>query len=127
VGRFWQPNIEWRDVLAGRFFGFAGPGWGKIVCHFLVRLGGSGNVVVSCECRTATMDPVARSSMAWHQRIIRLFVAHIMRPPYPRSAPTLGGAGCGRPGACGGSGWLAAGRVRATLWPPFGVWSQRSM
>jgi hypothetical protein len=75
----WQPNIEWHDVPAGQFAGFAEPGWGKIACHFLIRSGGPGRAVVSYECRTATTDPGARSSMARYWWIIRLFVGHIMR------------------------------------------------
>jgi hypothetical protein len=79
VGKFWQPNIEWRDVPAGQFAGFAEPGWGKIACHFLIRSAGPGSAVVSYECRTATTDPGARSSMARYWWIIRPFVGHIMR------------------------------------------------
>jgi hypothetical protein len=79
VGRFWKPDIEWRDVPRDRFATFAEPGWGKIACHFLVRAGGPGRSILSYECRTATTDPVARRRMARYWWLIRPFVSHIMR------------------------------------------------
>ncbi|MEE2030906.1 hypothetical protein [Rhodococcus chondri] len=79
VGKFWQADIEWRDVPLERFAGFDEPGWGKIGCHFLVRANGEGRSVVSYECRTATTDPGSRKKMMRYWWIIRPFVGHIMR------------------------------------------------
>lgn len=79
VGKFWKPNIEWRDVPADQFARFIEPGWGKIACHFLVAGDGPGRSVLSYECRTATADPAAREQMARYWWAIRPFVGHIMR------------------------------------------------
>jgi hypothetical protein len=29
VGKFWQPNIKWRDVAADEFASFSEPGWAR--------------------------------------------------------------------------------------------------
>lgn len=79
VGRFWQPNIEWRDVDPADFAGFAEAGWGKIACQFLVADVGPGRSCLTYECRTATTDDRARRQMARYWWLIRPFVAHIMR------------------------------------------------
>jgi hypothetical protein len=79
VGKFWQPDIEWRDVPREEFAGFDEPGWGKIACHFLVRPDGDDRSVLTYECRTATTDPAARRQMGRYWWLIRPFVVHIMR------------------------------------------------
>lgn len=79
VGKFWQSNIEWRDVPTGEFANFAEPGWGKIACHFLVTDTGSGRCCLTYECRTATTDNRGARQMACYWWLIRPFVAHIMR------------------------------------------------
>ena len=79
VGKFWNPNIEWFDVLLDDFAGFYEPGWGKIACHFLVNDDGPGRSSLTYECRTATTDETARRQMSRYWWLIRPFVAHIMR------------------------------------------------
>lgn len=79
VGKFWQPDIEWRDVPVEEFAGFGEPGWGKIGCHFLVRPNGPGRSVLSYECRTATTDTESRTKMMRYWWLIRPFVGHVMR------------------------------------------------
>jgi hypothetical protein len=79
VGRFWQPVIEWRDVAAAEFPGFAEPGWGKIAANFTVLPYGSGKTLLSYECRTATTDPQSRRRFARYWWLVRPFVAHILR------------------------------------------------
>ncbi|WP_179473312.1 hypothetical protein [Mycolicibacterium vinylchloridicum] len=79
VGRFWQPVIEWRDVGAAEFPGFAEPGWGKIAANFTVLPYGSGKTLLSYECRTATTDPQSRRRFARYWWLVRPFVAHILR------------------------------------------------
>ena len=99
VGKFWRPNIEWRDVDRDDFAGFAEPGWGKIACHFLVIDAGAGRSCLTYECRTATTDIRARQQMARYWWLIRPFVAHIMRATLrtiaatarPRSAGAVSG------------------------------------
>jgi len=79
VGRFWQARIEWRDVPRAEFGGFDEPGWGKIAANFAVIACGEHATVLSYECRTATSDPDSRRRFARDWRVVRPFVAHIMR------------------------------------------------
>jgi len=79
VGKFWQANIEWRDVLRAEFADFSEPGWGKIACNFTVHPYGGDRTLLTYECRTATTDVVARRKFARYWWLIRPFVAHIMR------------------------------------------------
>lgn len=79
VGKFWKPDIEWRDVPLEAFRSFDEPGWGKIGCHFLVSPMADGRSLVTYECRTVTTDPESRRMMARYWWLIRPFVSHIMR------------------------------------------------
>jgi hypothetical protein len=79
VGKFWQANIEWRDVPQADFREFQEPGWGKIACNFTVRAYGTDRTLLTYECRTATTDAIARRRFARYWWLIRPFVAHIMR------------------------------------------------
>lgn len=79
VGRFWQANIEWRDVPEPEFRDFREPGWGKIACNFTVRAYGTDRTLLTYECRTATTDVQAKRKFARYWWLIRPFVSHIMR------------------------------------------------
>jgi hypothetical protein len=79
VGKFWQADIEWRDLPAEDFASFTDKGWGKIACHLLVRPDGPGRAILSYECRTATTDPASRADMARYWWLIRPFVAYMLR------------------------------------------------
>jgi hypothetical protein len=79
VGVFWRPRIEWRDVARDDFADFAEPGFGKIACNFSVRPYGDQATLLTYECRTATTDLSSRRAFARYWRIVRPFVAHIMR------------------------------------------------
>ncbi|MFV9427688.1 hypothetical protein ACNJ7K_04010 [Rhodococcus aetherivorans] len=79
VGKFWRPDIEWRDVPREEFAAFDDPGWGKIGCHFLVRPNGANRSMLSYECRTSTTDPRSHKQMMRYWWLIRPFVGHIMR------------------------------------------------
>ena len=79
VGRFWQPDIEWRDVPREEFAGFAEPGWGKIAADFAVLPYRAGATLLTYECRTATTDPESRRRFQRYWWLVRPFVAHIMR------------------------------------------------
>ena len=79
VGKFWQPNIEWRDVPVGDFAAFAEPGWGKIAGNFSVLPYGAGATLLSYECRTITTDADSRRKFARYWSLMRPFIAHIFR------------------------------------------------
>ena len=79
VGKFWQKEIEWRDVPRAEFDAFAEPGFGKIACDFRVRECGPGRTLLTYECRTATTSVDARRNFARYWWLIRPFVGHIMR------------------------------------------------
>jgi hypothetical protein len=79
VGVFWHPQIEWHDVSRDDFAEFAEPGFGKIACNFSARDYGDRATLLSYECRTATTDPASQAAFARYWRVIRPFVAHIMR------------------------------------------------
>jgi hypothetical protein len=78
VGRFWQPQIEWRDVAAGDFRAFDEPGWGKIAASFVVMPYGATSLL-TYECRTTTTDADARRRFLRYWRLVRPFVGHIFR------------------------------------------------
>jgi len=78
VGKFWQPNIEWRDLPPADFAAFAEPGWGKIACNFTFIPYGSGTLL-TYECRTATTDVESRRKFARYWWLARPFAAYIMR------------------------------------------------
>lgn len=79
VGRFWQPDIEWRDVPATDFGGFDEPGWGKIAANFSVLPYGASATLLTYECRTVTTDPDSRRRFLRYWRLIRPVVGHILR------------------------------------------------
>jgi hypothetical protein len=79
VGRFWQPNIEWRDVSKAEFAEFREPGWGKIAANFSVLPYGQRNSLLTYECRTATTDADSRRRFARYWWLMRPFIAHIFR------------------------------------------------
>ena len=79
MGKFWQKEIEWRDVPGDEFATFADPGFGKIACDFRVQACGPGRTLLTYECRTATTSPDARDKFARYWWLIRPFVGHIMR------------------------------------------------
>jgi len=79
VGKFWQGRIEWKPVERADYAAFSEPGFGKIACDFRVKSCADGRSLLTYECRTATTSPDARANFARYWRIIRPFVAYIMR------------------------------------------------
>lgn len=80
VGRFWQPDITWRDVgTAEDFAAFDEPGWGRIAANFSLRPYGRQRTLLSYEARTAVPDPASRQRFARYWRLVEPFVGHIMR------------------------------------------------
>jgi hypothetical protein len=80
VGRFWQPDITWRDVgTAQDFAAFDEPGWGRIAANFSLRAYGRAQTLLSYEARTAVPDTPSRQKFAKYWRVVEPFVGHIMR------------------------------------------------
>ena len=79
VGRFWQPDIEWRDVPRDDFDTFAEPGWGKIAAGFSVRSYGSERSLLTYACRVAMTDADSRRLFRRYWTLVRPFVGHIFR------------------------------------------------
>jgi hypothetical protein len=65
VGKFWRPVIEYADVPAGRFRGFAEPGWAKTVYHLRAEPLHAHRTVLKATMQTATTDETARR---WFRR-----------------------------------------------------------
>ena len=91
VGKFWQPSIEWHDVPAGQFAGFAEPGWDKIACHFLIRSEGWG--VRLSPTSAGPRRPIPGSGPAWPGSggSSAPSSGTSCGPPSARSAPTPSG------------------------------------
>lgn len=79
VGKFWQADIEWRDVAATDFVDFTEPGWGKIAANFTVMPYGANSTLLTYECRTVTTDPESRRRFLRYWWLVRPFVGHILR------------------------------------------------
>jgi hypothetical protein len=79
VGRFWKPDIEWRDVPRDEFEAFAEPGWGKIAAGFSVRPYSGGRTLLTYDCRVATTDADSRRKFSYYWMFVRPFVGHIFR------------------------------------------------
>ena len=79
VGKFWQPDIEWRDVAPEEFAAFAEPGWGKIAADFSVNPYGARATLLTYECRTTTTDAESRRTFLRYWWLVRPFVGHIFR------------------------------------------------
>jgi hypothetical protein len=79
VGRFWQPDIEWRDVLRDDFDDFAEPGWGKIAAGFSVLPYGAERSLLTYACRVAMTDTDSRRRFRRYWTLVRPFVGHIFR------------------------------------------------
>lgn len=79
VGKFWQLNIEWRDVPIDEFAEFTEVGWGKIAADFSVLPYGEAATLLTYECRTVTTDAESRRKFLRYWWLMRPFIAHIFR------------------------------------------------
>jgi hypothetical protein len=79
VGRFWQPDIEWRDVPRDAFDDFAEPGWGKIAAGFSVLPYGGDRALLTYACRVAMADADSRRMFRRYWTFVRPFAGHIFR------------------------------------------------
>ncbi len=78
VGKFWQPDIEWRRVAPDEFAGFDDPGYAKLAVGLSVRPDGDGRTLLSYEARTATTSEEARRSFRRYWRVIGPFAGYLM-------------------------------------------------
>jgi hypothetical protein len=60
VGKFWRPVIEYADVPAGRFRGFAEPGWAKTVYYLCAEPIDANHTLLKATMQTATTDEASR-------------------------------------------------------------------
>jgi hypothetical protein len=60
VGKFWRPVIEYADVPAGRFRGFAEPGWAKTVYYLRAEPIDADRTLLKATMQTGTTDEGSR-------------------------------------------------------------------
>jgi hypothetical protein len=77
VGRFWKPDIEWRDVSPEDFAGFDEPGWGKIAADFSVTPYGDHRTLLTYACRVRCTDADSRRRFGRYWWLVSPFVGHI--------------------------------------------------
>ncbi|MGE3141608.1 MAG: hypothetical protein AB7O53_19335, partial [Thermoleophilia bacterium] len=75
VGRFWTPQITWREVPAQEFAGFAEPGWAAIAWGFHITPTGDGRTLIVTECRTRATDAPSRRAFLRYWRLVGPFAA----------------------------------------------------
>jgi len=59
IGRFWNPNIEWKAVAPDAFRHFTEPGWGKVAWSVRVDPRESGGSFILFDVRVGATDPVS--------------------------------------------------------------------
>ena len=79
VGRFWGGETVWAQIDAADFEAFAKPGFGKIACSFSLRPYGTGQTLVTYECRTLATDENARRGFMRYWRPLAPFIGVVMR------------------------------------------------
>ncbi|MGY6501990.1 MAG: hypothetical protein ACXIVQ_13995 [Acidimicrobiales bacterium] len=79
VGRFWKPDIEWRDVPRHEFDEFAEPGWGKIAAGFSVVPYSDDRTLLTYACRVSMTDADSRRRFRTYWLVVQPFVARIFR------------------------------------------------
>lgn len=79
VGKFWQPDIEWRTVLPYAWRDFDEPGWGKLAANFFIQPYGGWRSTITYEARTALYDADSRRRFKRYWTIVRPFVGTILR------------------------------------------------
>jgi hypothetical protein len=65
IGKFWRPVIEYAEVPAGRFRGFAEPGWAKTVYYLRAEPIDANHTLLKATMQTGTTDEAARR---WFRR-----------------------------------------------------------
>lgn len=79
IGRFWGRDINWLEIEASDFRGFAQPGYGKVAANLSVRGYGEGRSILTYEARTATTDEEARRGFLRYWRLVRPGVGIVLR------------------------------------------------
>lgn len=78
IGKFWRPEIEWRQFDPGEFAAFDEPGYAKLAVSLSVRPAGEGRTRLTYEARTATTDDRARRKFRRYWRVIGPFAGYVM-------------------------------------------------
>lgn len=79
VGRFWQPDIEWKQIEPHMFRAFGESGWGKIAANLCVMPFGVERSIASYEARTVMTDEVSRAKFLRYWRVVSPFVGTVLR------------------------------------------------
>ncbi|HEX6235764.1 MAG TPA: hypothetical protein VFZ68_01140 [Acidimicrobiales bacterium] len=79
VGRFWQPDIEWKQIEPHMFRAFGEPGWGKIAANLCVMPFGVERSIASYEARTVMTDEASRAKFMRYWRAASPFVGTVLR------------------------------------------------
>ncbi|WP_193364858.1 hypothetical protein [Natronococcus jeotgali] len=78
VGKFWQPEIEWRQIESEAFPEFDEPGYAKLAISLSVRPYGEQRTLLSYEARTATTDDRVNRNFQRYWRLIGPFAGYLM-------------------------------------------------
>lgn len=79
VGRFWQPDIEWKHIEPHMFRSFGEPGWGKIAASLCVVPFGVERSIATYEARTVMTDEASRARFMRYWALVGPFVGVILR------------------------------------------------
>lgn len=79
VGRFWQRDYGWHNVVPEQFVNFDEPGYAKLALSFRVQPASDGGSILRYEARTAGTDDLARARFRRYWRVIHPGVAIVMR------------------------------------------------
>ena len=78
IGKFWQPNIEWRDVPLDQFTSFSEAGYGKIAACFVALPYGDRRTILSYDCRVGTTDAGSRAKFLRYWELVKPVVGHVL-------------------------------------------------
>lgn len=79
VGRFWSGETVWEQIDADQFVDFDSPGRARIACSFSLRPHGSGQTLVSYECRTQGTDRASTAGFLRYWRLLSPFIGVVLR------------------------------------------------
>lgn len=79
IGRFWAGETAWEQIDADEFASYDRPGRARIACNFSLRPYGSGQTLVTYECRTKGTDPESTKAFLRYWRALSPFIGIVLR------------------------------------------------